>query len=326
MKYFVLAFVFLLLILGGLVMYKVFQDRLTQKNLEIATLQEKVDIIDEMTIVYRLTADVKSGNECYDYELEPIEVPISAVSDTNIISDTDIIGKHYKLNLKQGTWLVKELFEDFIVTKDMRKMDVVFDEIPIGLEAGDYIDVRISFPLGQDYIALSHKRVDEINGSTVKLIVEQRDFYMYESMKTDIATYRSTKIYGAQYLEAGIQEAATTYYPVNLEVLKTMLLDPNMSTGDYSEILKLRKQLEEQLSTSARVEISDTVTSGRTAISQKFADAEEQYRKIQLEKERNSADEKRKAERSNADSNNTENSSTESNNADSNNAESGNKD
>lgn len=296
-KYIVLAFVFLLFILGVLVLYKFFQDRLAQKDLEIASLQEEAANIEELVVVYRLTADVKSGNECYDYELEPIEVPISAVLESNIISDTDIIGKHYKVDLKQGTWVVKELFEEFILKNDMRKMDVVFDEIPIGLETGDYIDVRISFPLGQDYIALSHKRVDEINGSTVKLIVEQRDFYMYESMKTDIATYQSTKIYGAQYIEAGIQEAATTYYPVNLEVLKTMLLDPNMSTGDYGKVLELRKQLEEQLGSSERVEVSDTVTSGRRAISEKFAEAENQYLKLQQEKERNAAAEERELER-----------------------------
>jgi hypothetical protein len=115
-------------------------------------------------------------------------------------------------------------------------------------------------------------------------------------MKTDIATYRSTKIYGAQYIEAGVQEAATTYYPVNLEVLKTMLLDPNMSTADYSSVLALRKQLEEQLNSSERVEISNTVTSGRTAISQKFAEAENAYVKIQLDKERSAAAAVRKAE------------------------------
>lgn len=284
--YFVIAIVFLLLIIGGLFMFKVFQDQLNQKDMEIVALQEEVNKIEDTAVIYRLTADVKSGNTCYEYELEPLEVPISVFSESNYIEAKDIIGKNYKINLKKGTWLVKEMFEDFTITKDMRKMDVVFDEIPIGLEPGDYIDVRISFPLGQDYIALAYKRVDEINGSTVKLIVEQRDFYMYESMKTDLATYRSAKIYGAQYLEAGIQEAATTYYPVNLEVLKTMLLDPNMNTGDYSEILTLRKQLEEQLHSSDRVEISDTVTSGRNAISQKFAAAEEQYHKLQLEKER----------------------------------------
>lgn len=266
---------------------------------EVESLQQQVSTVEERVVIYRLAVDVKSGNECFDYEIEPIEVPISAVSENNIFLDTDVLGKYYKLNLQQGTWLVTDIFEDFKISNDMRKMDVVFDEIPIGLQRGDYIDVRISFPLGQDYIALSHKRVDEINGSTVKLIVEQRDFYMYESMKTDIATYQSTKIYGAQYIEAGIQEAATTYYPINLEVLETMILDPNMSTGDYSSILTLRKKLEEQLNNSDRVDIADTVTSGRTAISQKFAEAEKEYSKLQQEKERLAEAERRKAEVSN---------------------------
>ncbi|WP_148401697.1 hypothetical protein [Clostridium sp. Marseille-P299] len=265
---------------------------LEEKNLEITSLKEQLNTVEETSIVYRLSSDVKAGNACNDYELEAVEVLTEVCAKTNIYDLEDIIGRYYLLDLKVGTMLTSDMFVDYELTNDMRYMDVVFDEIPIGLEVGDYIDVRISFPLGQDYISLSHKQVAEINDSVVKLIVNQEDFYRYESMKTDLATYKSTKIYGAQYIAAGVQDAARIYYPVNLEVLLTMIKDPNIDTEDYSNILVVREQLEEQLMSSDKVDIAKTVTSGKQTISQKFSKASESYEKLQKEKEKEAAREK----------------------------------
>lgn len=290
-KKYIIAIVVVLitLILGSLVVYKIFQDRLNDKDAKITELQNRVDEIGEFTGAYRLMTNVKAGNECNDYDLEFIEVPVNDFSENMIVDEKMITGRYYKLDMAPGTILTTDMFVDYELTDDMRYMDVVFDEIPIGLEAGDYIDVRISFPLGQDYIAITHKRVAEINGSTVKLIVSQKDFYYYESMKTDIATFESTKIYGAQYVEAGIQEAAVTYYPVRLEVMLTLLKDPNIDTADFSNVMTIRQQLEEQLYNSASVDIADKVTQGRKSISERFESAREEYTKIQQQKEKQAA-------------------------------------
>lgn len=283
--------VFIVILLGVCMLSYVYvsQEALKAKNIEIARLDEALNKVEKTNIIYRLSSEVKAGNTCNDYELEAIEVLEDVCTDTNIYDKESIKGKYYLLDLKAGTVLTSDMFIDYDLTDDMRYMDVVFDEIPIGLEIGDYIDVRISFPLGQDYIALSHKQVAKINASVVKLIVNQEDFYRYESMKTDLATYKSTKIYGAQYIAAGVQLAARIYYPVNLEVLLTMIKDPNMETEDYSNIIVLREQLEKQLMNSDKVDIAKTVTSGKQNISQKFSKALESYEKLQREKEKEAA-------------------------------------
>lgn len=285
-KIFIKAFLTLFIGAGMLTLIYFYQTKLEEKELEITILKEQLNTVEETSIVYRLSSDVKAGNACKDYELEAVEVLTEVCADTNVYDQEDIVGRYYLLDLKAGTMLTSDMFVDYELTDDMRYMDVVFDEIPIGLEVGDYIDVRISFPLGQDYISLSHKQVAEINDSVVKLIVSQEDFYRYESMKTDLATYKSTKIYGAQYIAAGVQDAARIYYPVNLEVLLTMIKDPNIDTGDYSNILDIREQLEEQLTNSDKVDIAKTVTSGKQTISQKFSKASESYEKLQKEKEK----------------------------------------
>lgn len=285
-KIIIIAMIILLTIAGVLVMNKIYQNKLQEKDLSIAELEIELERIGDTTIVYRLASDVKGGNKCNEYDIEEVEVLVDSCPETTIYDRTEIIDKYYLLDLEAGTMLTSDMFVEYQLEDDMRYMDVIFDEIPIGLEVGDYIDVRISFPLGQDYIAMSHKQVAEIYESAVKLIVNQEDFYRYESMKTDLATFRSAKVYGAQYISAGTQSAATSYYPVNLEVLLTMIKDPNMETGDYSNILDLRKQLEEQLMNSDKVDIAKTVTSGKQSISQKFTKASETYEKLQIEKEK----------------------------------------
>lgn len=304
-KYIIIAVIVLLTIIGILAMQKMYKQQLAVKDKEISNLETEIARMGEMTIVYRTVTDVKAGNECSEIELEAIEAPGLGMSENAVTDAEHIIGQYYKIDLKAGTQLTNDMFIDYELEDDMRYMDVVFDEIPIGLAAGDYIDVRISFPLGQDYIALSHKRVAEINGDTVKLIVGQRDFYCYESMKTDIATFPSTKIYGAEYVEAGTQQAATTYYPINLDVLLTMLKDPNINTGNYSKVMALREQLEEQLLNSDKVDISQKVTSGRLSISEKFDSAQKEYERLQSEKEKQAAREAQAAQAAQAESDNS---------------------
>ena len=176
---------------GYLVMKRMYEAQLQEKDSMIADLETILSCYEDTGYVYRLAADVGSESECLSADLEAVAVPLSTITEQMIVTPDDVIGKYYLLDMSAGTILTTDMFEVYIIEDDMRYMDVVFDEIPIGLAVGDYIDVRISFPLGQDYIALSGKRVAQINGDTVKLIVDARDFYYYESAKTDIATYRS---------------------------------------------------------------------------------------------------------------------------------------
>ena len=273
----------------ALVIHTMSQKKMEEKEEYIAELEAVISEYEMTSAVYRLKTDVKSENECIETELELVELPVSLITEDMVQDEEDVLGLFYKLGFQAGTILTKDMMEEFVIEDDMRYMDVVLDEIPIGLEEGDYIDIRIAFPLGQDYIALSGKRVAQINGSTVKLIVDGKDFYYYESMKTDMAMYKSTKIYGAQYVEVGIQEKAQTYYPVNLEVLHTMLLDPHIDTGDYSSVIKTREQLEGQLLDSELVDIAKTVTMGKNEISKRFEEASKEYEKIQEKKEKEAA-------------------------------------
>lgn len=266
-------------------MKKNYDSIIAQREDEINSLQQQLDEIGELVTVYQLNTDAKSGTQIHNVQFTTVDVPEYAIPVNAITSLEENEGFYYKITLSSGTIVTSDMLMQQKLTDDERTLDVVLDEIPIGIEVGDYVDIRITYPLGQDFIAMSHKEVVEINSSTLKLIVSQQDFYSYQSMQTDSALYSSTKAYGSTYIEGGVQAAAKQYYPVSLDVLKTMLLDPNIDTSDYSEVLKRREQLEEQLINSDKVTINDTVTSGKKSLSDKFKEAKDDYDALQTQKQ-----------------------------------------
>ena len=265
--------------LGGYMINKKkndYEQQIAEKENQIQVIQNELDAIGEMDVVYQTAYDVKSGTEVKESDLVTVEVP-AKVSGSYIKEPSEIVGKYYKLNIPAGTPLLDTMVFDFEVTQDMRYLDVVCDEIPIGLEIDDYVDVRISFTFGQDFITMSHKRVAAIYGNTVKLIVDQKDVYTYESMKVDKSVYGGSKIYAIEYLEGGSQEQADNYYPMRTEVLATLVQDPNIKSDLSSFTLVNRSFLEKQLSNA---ELVEDIAKSKKDLVKAFEDATKIYQDV----------------------------------------------
>ncbi len=263
-----------------------FRTKSKKQQAQIDSLNQEVeDLQNNMEEVYVTSKDVKSGSTVELDSVTTTLLPSDSIPENAVTTEEDLTDKIYKIGLKAGSYITTDMISDYKIHKNMRELDVVMDEIPVGLEEGDYVDIRISFPLGQDYIAMSHKKVLSITGNTVKLIVIEHDFYRYESMKTDIATYQSTKIYAVKYVEAGLQPNGKVYYPPTLEIIKQSILDPNMNSKDFMTMINSRELLEDQLAASKKVDKNQTVTETRNEIKNTFNNAREEYRELEAEKE-----------------------------------------
>lgn len=263
-----------------------FRTKSKKQQAQIDSLNQEVeDLQNNMEEVYVTSKDVKSGSTVELDSVTTTLLPSDSIPENAVTTEEELTDKIYKIGLKAGSYITTDMISDYKIHKNMRELDVVMDEIPVGLEEGDYVDIRISFPLGQDYIAMSHKKVLSITGNTVKLIVIEHDFYRYESMKTDLATYQSTKIYAVKYVEAGLQPNGKVYYPPTLEIIKQSILDPNMNSKDFMTMINSRELLENQLAASKKVDKNQTVTETRNEIKNTFNNAREEYRELEAEKE-----------------------------------------
>ena len=102
------------------------------------------------------------------------------------------------------------------------------------LTTGDYVDLRLMLPTGQDYIVISKKEVEiPIVGGlesadTVWLKVGEDEILTISSAIVDAYRIPGSKLYMTKYTEAGMQKAATPTYITTPETRELINNDPNI--------------------------------------------------------------------------------------------------
>ena len=150
-----------------------------------------------------------------------------------------------KVTMKKNTLLTTELLSksDNVVQDDVRKQEYNMVVLPMDLATGDYIDIRVMFPNGQDFIVVSKKEVeipiigDIDSEDTIWINLSEDEILHMSCAIVDSAQVTGAKIYATKYTEAGMQNAATPTYPVNESTSKLLQSDPNIVQKAMDKIL-----------------------------------------------------------------------------------------
>lgn len=136
-----------------------------------------------------------------------------------------------KIEIPAGTIINPNMFIEAgnEITKDMRVQEYSSIALPSQLKNGDYIDVRLTLPTGQDYIVLSKKEVVQTDENTVWINVSEEEILLLNGAMIDAWTITGTKLYAIEYIDAGSQESATVTYKPSAEVMDLILADPNVA-------------------------------------------------------------------------------------------------
>lgn len=253
--------------LGFYITSKNHEKAITEKDNQIVALQSELDRIGQLTTVYKVRADVNSGKKIEETDLEGVEIPAS-ISNNMITNPSDVVGDVYKVNVTGSTILSSDMVSDVVIEDDMRYLDVVTHYNPIGIEPDSYVDIRISMPMGEDYIAMSHKKVEQINSGIMKLVVTEEDIMTYNSMLVDALLYPGTQIYAVEYVEGGVQPEAETFYPMSKQSIAIAQKNPNLMSAIKEDILTRRDILETsgQDILIADKDLSKTLEKGRDQV------------------------------------------------------------
>ena len=141
-----------------------------------------------------------------------------------------------KVTMKKNTLITTELLSkgDNQVQDDVRKQEYNMIVLPMDLATGDYIDVRVQFPNGQDFIVVSKKEVEipNVNGTdsndTIWISFTEDEILHMSCAIVDVAQVKGAKIYATKYTEAGMQKAATPTFPVNESTSALIRSDSNI--------------------------------------------------------------------------------------------------
>ena len=141
-----------------------------------------------------------------------------------------------KIDAKANTIVSQSLVarSNEISTDDARVQECNSIVLPTDLIAGDYIDIRLLLPNGQDFIVVSKKRISipSVNGeslaNTIKMNMSEDEILSLSCAIVEAYKIEGSKLYAIKYTDAGLQQASSPTYVVNNEVANLMDTDPNI--------------------------------------------------------------------------------------------------
>lgn len=200
--------------------------------------------------VYVVKMPIKSGDEISmaNVESQKLDTGLNAADLVNVMTLEP--GATAKIDLPIGTIVTSAMVNlpNEEVTDDVRLMEYNMITLPTTLIEGDYIDIRLTLPTGQDYIVVSKAKVMNVQNSTIGLHLSEEEILMMNSAIVEAYKMTASNFYAVQYVEAGNQNGARVTYTPTAEVQNLIAYDSNI-------VDEARKALEQRFSEGVRTYI-----------------------------------------------------------------------
>ncbi len=155
-----------------------------------------------------------------------------------------------KLDMNKNTVITLEMIakSDEALTDDIRRQEYNCVVLPLDLETGDYIDLRLMLPNGQDYIVVSKKQVtlatsiDPTTGTlwtspdTIWVNLAEDEILSMSCAIVDAYKVSGAKLYATVYTDPGMQKPAKPTYLINAETAALIQKDPNVLAEALTEL------------------------------------------------------------------------------------------
>lgn len=219
---------------------------LAKSNGELISIKKEISG-KEADNLYIIGSDRKKGDKILEDDL--IECRIySNNGQANNLKKEEIIGKSLKIDIGANTAINENMLcDDNGITDDVRMHTYNFIELNESIVDGNYVDIRIIFPNGEDYIVSEHKRIVKRGEQDITFYVSEEDILMLSGAQVDIERYAGTKVYAILYAD-DFQNSAYKDYPVNDYVRQLATWNPNLISKIFNkEQQERRNKLEEHL-------------------------------------------------------------------------------
>ena len=244
--------------------------------------KQEQQVANNSKTVYMLTRDIKSGENISSGDVKSTTI-VTNIANSEIAQLGDLTEETIaKVDLPKGTFVAKSMITttDEKVTNDLRVQEYNMILLPTDLSKNDYIDIRITFPNGQDYIVVSKKRVIQVSQNTVFIKLTEDEILTMSNAIVEAYIKEGSNLYANKYEDAGIQTAATPTYPVSKDVLGLINSNPNI-------VEQARTALWARYKTELRTNIDTMLMNSAEDSAERIkAGVEEQIQKQQEERSR----------------------------------------
>lgn len=218
---------------------------------KIKSINEAKEAIEQLqTSQYVATTDLESGQEVTfeeDFTYSQVQTtvdPDTVISEEDFVEcdedgvpitteDGEKVSKKVmmKISVPAGTIVTKDMItvEDEEIEDSQRIAEYNMILLPSHLKNGDYVDIRLSLPTGQDYIVLSKKKVYGTTDQSVWLRLNEDEILTLNNAIVESYIITGSKLYAFQYIEPGLQEASSITYVPNEDVVSMISKSPNVT-------------------------------------------------------------------------------------------------
>lgn len=192
--------------------------------------------------------DIPAGTKIEAHMVEEKEMLLDVNQEKLLTQDN--LGDIAVIDLKSGNPIFKSMIITEDITKDLREQEFNMLLLHSNLKKDKYLDVRIGYANGDDYIVLSKKKVRNIDltKNIVWLWLDEEEIMTINSAIVDAYLNKGTKLYIVTYVEPNIQKASVPNYPVKINVLNIMKSNPNiLKLAKTSLSEQVRLQLDKRL-------------------------------------------------------------------------------
>ncbi|ADC52216.1 SAF domain protein (plasmid) [Alkalihalophilus pseudofirmus OF4] len=233
------------------ILYFMYKNMKESEELLIQQYEEELEEFqiwaDQQVKAFTANRYIEAGETIEENDLR--EVLLSAETAAEDITHYDeLLGSIAKVNLEPRTVLTDSiLYFEERTPRDLRLAEYAFIDLPSRVEVGDFVDVRIQFPNGNDYVLLSKKKVKELNEDVVWYEMNEQELLTISSAIVD-AYLENAIIYALAYVEPYVQDESVVTYPVKDNVLELIETSPNIVDRARNELeARNRQKLENQL-------------------------------------------------------------------------------
>lgn len=206
----------------------------SSKNEKIAELDEKV--AEDVRLGFSGDLPINHiirESDLMELQVKDISIPKNAYT---VGRKSEVVGQKLKLPVFAKTMVVDTMFYNSgdDVTNDLRVRELNMIALPSDLEQGDYIDIRVLFPTGEDFLVAVAKEIIQLGQSAdsnsifIELTEEEQEklngaiieSYMYDSIKIYAVKYVNEK-------EQLFKEEAVDYVEIYEKAVERLI------SGDY---------------------------------------------------------------------------------------------
>ncbi len=178
----------------------------------------------------------------------------------DIYMQEDEIGKAALLDIPAGTHLLSSMLTNSSVSGELREIEYNIILVNSNIVEDDYVDVRIMFPNGEDYIILSKKVLRGYSADTGScyLWLTEEEILRMASAAVDAFLYPGSKLYTTKYIEPNLQDGSYITYKPSISTLILIQDNPNiLETAETALSSQIRKAMENRLAASLSTKVEE---------------------------------------------------------------------